>query len=57
MFLQRIFTEFDRKVDVQNHEFGWVLFRIVFLLLNNDDKKSGGGNVMCVCLYQKSVCK
>ena len=26
-FLRRIFTEFERKVDVQNHEFGWVRFQ------------------------------
>ena len=39
-FLRRIFTEFERKVDVQNHEFGWVRFQNRFLkLLNNDDKK------------------
>ena len=25
-FLRRIFTEFERKVDAQNHEFGWVRF-------------------------------
>ena len=32
-FLRRIYTEFERKVDVQNHEFGWLRF------LNDDDKK------------------
>ena len=24
--LRRIFTEFDRKVDFQNHLFGWIRF-------------------------------
>ena len=38
-FLRRLFTEIERKVEVQNREFGWVRFTIVFLLLlNNDDK-------------------
>ena len=30
---------FERKVDFQNHQFGWVRFEIFFRLLNNDDKK------------------
>jgi len=40
-FLRRIFTEFERKVYVQNHEFVVGTFsESVFLkLLNNDDKK------------------
>ena len=40
-FLRLIFTEFERRVDVQNHEFGWIRFqnRIFFKLLNNDDEK------------------
>ena len=29
--LQRIFTEFDRKVDFQNHEFGWIRFENCFI--------------------------
>ena len=31
-------TEFERKVDVQNHEFGWACFQNRFFsnLLNND---------------------
>ena len=27
-FLRRISKEVERKVDVKNHEFGWVRFRI-----------------------------
>ena len=27
MFPRCIITEFERKVDVQNHEFGWVRFQ------------------------------
>ena len=39
MFLQRIFTEFEPKVDVQNYEFGWVRYRsVLFKLLNNATK-------------------
>ena len=26
-FLRRIFTEFESKVNVQNHKFGWVHFQ------------------------------
>ena len=26
MFPRRLITEFERKVDVQNHQFGWVRF-------------------------------
>ena len=29
-FLRRLFTEIERKVEVQNREFGWVRFTIVF---------------------------
>ena len=32
-FPQCIISEFERKVDVQNHEFGWVRFRIVFFYI------------------------
>ena len=40
MFPRCISTEFDHKVDVQNHEFGWVRFQNRFLkLLNNDNEK------------------
>ena len=36
--LLRIFTEFDRKVDFQNHLFGWISFdNWFFKLLNIDD--------------------
>ena len=39
-FPQCIVTEFERKVDVQNHEFGWVRFQNRFFkLLNHDDQK------------------
>ena len=38
-FLRRLFTEFECKVDVQNHEFGLVCFQNWFFkLLDNDDK-------------------
>ena len=40
-FLRRIFTDFGRKVDVQNHEFGWVRVQNRFFkLLNNNEKYS-----------------
>ena len=33
------YTEFECKVDVQNHEFGWVPFQNRFFkFFNNDDK-------------------
>jgi len=34
-------TKFERNVDVQNHELGWVCFQNRFYtkLLNNDDEK------------------
>ena len=34
--LRRIFTEFDRKVDFQNHHFGWIRFknRFFFIIKN-----------------------
>jgi len=38
-FLRRISKEVERKVDVKNHEFGCVRFRIFLKLLNNDDKE------------------
>ena len=31
-FPRCIITEFKSKIDVQNHELGWVAFRIVFLI-------------------------
>ena len=36
-----VFTQFERKVDVQNNPFGWLHFenRCVFKSLNNDDEK------------------
>ena len=38
-YCEQIFTEFDRKVDFQNHLFGWILFENRFFkLLNKDDK-------------------
>ena len=50
-FLRRIFTKFKRKVDVKNHEFGWVRFQNGFFkLLNNDDKNV---NKM---LHSKLIC-
>ena len=30
---RRIFTEFERKVDVQNHKIGWVRFQNPFLII------------------------
>ena len=41
MFSRCIINEFECKVDVQNHEFGWIRLqnRFFFKLLNNDDKK------------------
>jgi len=39
-FPRCIITEFECKVDVKNHEFGWVCFQNrFFYLLNNDDEK------------------
>ena len=39
-FLRCIITEFDRKVDFQNHLIEWIRFENFFLkLLNNDDEK------------------
>ena len=39
-FPRCIISEFECKVDVQNHEFGWIGFQNRFFrLLNNDDKK------------------
>ena len=38
--LRHIFTEFERKVDIQNHEFGLVRFQNRFFQLSNkDDEK------------------
>ena len=31
--LRRIFTEFDRKVDFQNHLYGWIRYEIRFFLI------------------------
>ena len=44
-FPRCIITEFERKVDVQNHQFEWVRFQNRFFKsLNNDDEK-GNKNV------------
>ena len=38
--LMIIITEFERKVDLQNHPFVWLRFENrFFLTLNNDDEK------------------
>ena len=39
-FPRYIITEFERKVDFQNHPFGWLRFENRFFseLLNNDEK-------------------
>ena len=40
MFLRRTFTKFESKVDVHNHEFGWVRFQNLFLKLLNTATKN-----------------
>jgi len=36
MFPRCIITEFERKIDVQNHEFGWVRFQNRFFKLSSN---------------------
>ena len=39
-YIKCTITEFEGKVDVQNHEFGWVRFQNRFFKsLKNDDEK------------------
>ena len=46
-FPRCIISEFEWKVDVQNHEFGWVRFQNrFFLLLNNDDEKYSKNSIV-----------
>ena len=39
-------TEIERKVDVQNYEFGGVRFQNSFFLLVNDDEKYSNNSIV-----------
>ena len=48
-------TEFEGKVEVQNHQFKWVRYenQFFFKLLNNDDKKCKQNSMVNLLVVQE----